>query len=253
MSDAQPPQGASQVYALSLWKCLSAPYLSNAFSREDAVVCFLHHYRYLRDAMPFARIEELAERDHVLFEVVDYTVTLKMEHVIPNEGELTLHFKQGEHALYGLSFSFVPGGAFGVTAPCVAVIGRMQGRTGEAARIARASKACGDITPQSVLYCALLGIVSAAGIDRLFGVSAADQVCHSEPIASLLERAYDRFYLTVGGVGHSNGFFQMPPGGQSKPLSLIARSHRRRTRIKREEKGRIVEAARISWVRLVEG
>jgi uncharacterized protein VirK/YbjX len=247
----EPPQGPSQVYALSLWKCLSNRYLAQSLSAEAALACYLHHYRFLLDSLSLDSFAKLTSADVTLWRHGAYLITVKMEHVIPNEGELTLHFKEGGAPLYGLSFSFVPGQVFGRAEPSSILIGRMQGRAGEVARIAEATRACGEITPQACLYRALAGIAMANSLGHMLGVSAANHVCYEEARAGVFEQAYDAFYASLKAEPQIPGFVDLPIQPGRRPLSEVVGCHRRRTRRKRAAKLRLSEQVCAEWSQIM--
>ena len=220
-----------------------------SLAAADGLRCLLHHYQFLLESVPFDAFKSLAVQDAILWQASDYIITAKMEHVIANEGEITLHFREGVHPLYGLSFSFVPGDCLSLDHGHAILISRMQGRIGEAARIMRATKACGEITPQASLYAALLGVAAATGVECLAGVGAVNQVCYEDSRSELFVRAYDHFFESVAGSSRRGGVFTLPLPPEVKPLSEIARSHRRRTKIKRQMKNAITDAAQANWPR----
>ncbi|MBV8848831.1 MAG: DUF535 family protein [Methylobacteriaceae bacterium] len=191
MRHGGPPQGSAQIYALSLWKCMTNGYLAKSLSRDEAVSCFLRNYEFLVKKVSCEGVLKLCSDDYVLWDNRRYHVTAKMEHGILDESENTLHFKEGWRAIYGTSFSFVPGHIFGSDEPDVILISRMQGRAGEGEKYLEATKSCGDITPQFVTYNVLLGLAKTLRIHSIIGVAAQNQVYYKEALSDIFIPTYD--------------------------------------------------------------
>jgi uncharacterized protein VirK/YbjX len=248
MQHGMPPQGPVQVYAVSLWKCLTAPYLASSFDVEARIAAFLHTYSQLSQTITCAMMQELAGDDHLLWQSGAHLITAKMEHVITNEGEVTLHYRVGAEPLFGLSFGLVPGRLLSLGVPTVLYLARMQGR----ASVAHDANAPRDLSPQIALYAALLGIARALNIP-VVGTSAVNQMCWTPERDAAFRRTYDDFYATMGGSPLGNSFFWLPVQPPRRSLSDIAIKHRRRTRQRREARDAIGRCAEEGWQALASG
>lgn len=168
-------------------------------------------------------------------DVGDFAIVLEDARLSPMEGESQLRFTMGGLTLCTLSFSFLPGAS--VDLPCAETmfIGGVQGGAHCRDEIRLAAKANGEISPSAMLMVAARAIVEAMSVDHVVGVSSEFQAAMGYA-AEKISLSYDKLWLESGAVQCPSGLFSIMPGSVAKPLDQISRSHRARTRRKRELK-----------------
>ncbi len=235
--------------AMSLLKCIGRTYLANSFGDRDKYICFFHHYMFLAEAASPESFQNILLNDFCLFTFNRgpdvYAITLQSNRELDNEGEIILQFQSNGTTIYSLTFSIVPGDVLGgVTSGSVILISRLQGKVGKFEDMRLATKAMGEITPQISLIAALQGIAAAVGVRTVAGVAAANQLSYEVGEAELFDRAYDRFFRSIGAAGPLGGFYFFEAPLQEKPLTP---GHRGRKQLKREFRKAIANAARVAW------
>jgi uncharacterized protein VirK/YbjX len=163
-----------------------------------------------------------------------------------NEGEMSLNFEVDGRLVFVLSFTIVPGWVVQSEFDEVVLISRLQGVKGRYAEIQLATRTLHDVAPPAVLIAALCGLAHAYGIRGMAGINAdmKSKFHLYEGEAEHIHQAYDKFLTELGGIRATNGFYLAPIPLPEKPMSLIKKGHKTRTREKRAFKRNV--AVRVS-------
>jgi uncharacterized protein VirK/YbjX len=229
------------------WKWLGVDYLARGLTVAEQSECFMHHYRRLPDLIPEHILVQILLADLLLdeFRKGDDRFAIRMAFSRPwdYEGELSLNFEVDNKLVFVLSFTIIPGWVVKSEATEVVLISRIQGVKGCYDEIQLATKAMSDVAPPAILVAALCGFAEAFGIDVMAGINATMKpewhLCEGE--AQHIEQAYDEFFVELGATKGPANFYisQLPP--LEKPLTLIKRGHKTRTRTKRALKREIAQ------------
>lgn len=218
-------------------------YLASGFDKKTRRDILEFHYRFL-EARVIAQFSDMLELEPLLWrhESVEPACSIRLafnpkDHY---EGDLSLVFYQDKTYLYEMSFSIVPGGAVGNAAETSLLIARVQGAKDRFDEIRNVTKACGDNAPAVLLACVAFQLAAVLGAKAVVGVSNDEQLWNDE---KGIVFDYDRFWLQFGAQRNARGFYEIAIPYTQKPLEEISLSHRRRTRIKREFKGRAAYVA----------
>ena len=226
-------------------------YLTKTLPIEMKYSCIYEHYSFLVAATSVSAFDTLISNSILLydkqFESNIYTVSASITRDWSHEGELSLEFKANNESLYILSFTIIPGVLVGLPDLPVALISRMQGMAGKFEQIRLATKEIGEVSPQAVLYAAIMGIAQAIGVRHIAGPSAANQVSCVDEKLELFRQAYDDFFISVGAAGPQNGFYIAGASPSEKPLASIKAGHRLRTKHKRKLKAEITTSVFNTW------
>ena len=209
------------------------PNLAASFPRMWRRQILLHHYQYLIPRVGEEFFERLMRGAVVLWSGTangsSQEVRLVFSGKYTHDGDMTLTFAQNASVVYHVAFSIVPGFVVGSKESDVILVGRIQGVPACREAIKAATKACHDVSPPFVLMAAIHGIAQALGIPLIAGLRNAEQVC------SDVTFDYDAFWAAFVGTVRG-GFCHIDVPIPEKPLTDIARVHRRRTRVKRQLK-----------------
>ena len=235
-------------------KFLASDYIARGLTIEQQAACFLHHYRRLPDVLSPELLCGVLF-DDVIVDEIDadehcFTVKLGLSRPWDNEGEMSLNFEVDGQLVFILSFTIVPGWVVQSELDEVVLISRLQGVKGRFAEIQLATRTLHDIAPPAVLVAALCGLADAYGIRGMAGISAPmkPEFYFDEVEAGHIQQAYDKFLAELGGIRAPSGFYLAPIPLPEKPMSLIKKGHKTRTREKRAFK-RDVAARMFRWLR----
>jgi len=227
------------------FKYLSVRYLTTTFDLATRASCFLHHYRRLKIDIQDSFLRRIMLGNVPLFEMRDgghsLQVSIGLETTCGQEGELSLNYLVDGEAVFILSFTIVPGWTVGSARPDVLLISRIQGTKGRYRQISLAMKTFHNVAPPAVLLAAAQGVACALGIGEIASVSAAIQICYAPEFVDVLTTAYDDFFAELGIAKNAKGFFLTPVPIEDKPLAVIKKGHKLRTREKREFKRQITD------------
>jgi uncharacterized protein VirK/YbjX len=236
--------------AMSFLKCIGRSYLANSFGDREKYICFFHHYMFICQATLPQSFQKMILKEVCLFrfhsDAHAYAIILHSNRELDNEGEMILQFQSEGTSIYSLTFSIVPAEVFGgVTNDESAIlISRMQGKAGKFEEMRLATKAMGEITPQMCLVAALQGVAGALGVRTVVGVAAANQLSFDDSESEMFDRAYDRFFRSIGAAGPRRGFYFFEVPLPEKPITP---GHRGRKQSKREFRKAVANAARVAW------
>jgi hypothetical protein len=224
-------------------KYLTPTYLAKGFSVAERVACFLHHYKRLHEAWPDSLLRRTLHEDVTIHEFPEgdhrFTLTMGLSRPYDEEGELSLHLQVDGDIVFVLSFTIVPGWVVNSAAAEIVLISRIQGIKGAFSQISTATKTLHDVAPGALLLAALRGIAGTFGIGEIAAVCAARQSSYEKEAAASFAEAYDDFFAELGIEKNAAGFFRSALPLQEKPLALIKRGHKIRTRNKRTFKREI--------------
>jgi uncharacterized protein VirK/YbjX len=234
---------------------LHLDYIARGLTVDQRIACFLHHYLRLPEGLPPEPLSSILIKD----EDVTVDEIRKERHCFavkvgpPRpwiEGELSLYFVVDEQVVFVLSFTIVPGWVVQSEFDEVVLISRLQGVKGCFAEIQLATKSLGDVAPPAMLVAALCGLADAYGIRGMAGINA--HMAQEHYLLSVgeaaLEQAYDSFFIEIGATRAPSGFYLAPIPLPEKPMTLIKKGHKTRTREKRALK-RDVAARTCRWLR----
>ena len=211
-------------------------YVALSLATSERLQTLTHHYRQLAQRLGRVAAVELTS-GLVLwrrrFDDLHPRLEVRLERAIRGrmEGELQVRVQFG-HDLFWLTFLIAPGYLFGSASESVLFVGGLQGRENARSEIRQASKLNGEIDPAAMALLALKAIGRALDIREIIGVRDDDQIADCE---CRTQGRYSRFWKAHGGRRRGS-YYCFPVIAESSPLSAIPRSHRRRTKKKRQAK-----------------
>jgi uncharacterized protein VirK/YbjX len=155
------------------------------------------------------------------------------------EGELALKLLVDRNVVFVLACTIVPGQVVGSTATHAVLISRLQGVKGCYDEITLATRAFREVAPAALLVAALRGVAEACEVTALAGVCAERQVNYSDELSAAFARTYDDFFSELGAARNPAGFYLSPLPLEEKPLALIKKGHKKRTKEKRAFKQQV--------------
>jgi uncharacterized protein VirK/YbjX len=232
-------------------------YLARNFSYRTRYACFCHNCNYLIEALSETSFNSLRQTRVVLFSrrpsAIEYRVAARTNRHCPNEGEITLEFRASGSVLFLISFTMVPGYAINTSDKSVLLISRMQGHKGRFDEIRKATRELKDVSPRSILFAVAQGIARASGVEIVAGTHSTNSVWRDPGQPASVAAGYDEFYVSIGATGPVDGFYLSNIASPGKPLQLVKRGHRLRTKAKRKFKEEIAEEAFLAWRQLGPG
>jgi uncharacterized protein VirK/YbjX len=234
------------------FKYLSTKYVIRGLPASKRARCFIHHFRFVRNRLPYSFLRQRQQREITIFETrhgaIAYAVTLGFPPKNANlEGELRLQLLVDGVQTQVLQFTVVPGWALQSNEKDVVFIQRLQGMKGCYQQIRSATKALKEVAPPALLVASLQGLADAWGIREMAGISARSQYCYDERCSTLFTEAYDDFFVDLGCTPTTADFFSGPLPVREKPVEQITNGHKARTRKKRAFKLQIA-AAVCQWM-----
>jgi hypothetical protein len=227
------------------FKYLTRNYLARGLTVAERASCFIRHYRHLQARFPANLLRQTLQRYSTVLEMQEggnhYCITMGLSREEVREGELCLHLRVNETVVFALQFTIVPGWIVGSETADALLISRLQGSKGCYDQIQLATKALHDVAPAALLVSALMGIAEACEIRKIAGVSAGSQLSYSESHSVLFKEAYDDFFTELGATRTTPIFFAGPIPLPEKPITLVKKGHKTRTREKRAFKQQIAD------------
>lgn len=225
-------------------------YLATGFKKKDRRTILKHHYGYVLATASEKFWCSIAQNKLPLWQQTagENILTIQMSFAgeLHHEGDLLLEFLENSVRLYHLSFTVAPGQLTGSSAAHVILVAHVLGTAGRFEAIRRATKACRDIAPPYMLMAALQGLADALNVDVIAGVKNSEQITANSDDSKDVYFDYDAFWRAHLGI-EGEKFFLISVPITEKSLALISASHRRRTRLKREFKSGVGEAAKAAF------
>jgi uncharacterized protein VirK/YbjX len=225
-------------------------YLARGLSRSERAEMLIGHYACLARRLNGDFLTRVCEDPLVLWEekIEDdvFRIRLGFSTVTHAEGDLSLVFEANALSVYQLSFTIGPGSVFGLLAPLVACVARIQGKGKGFQHIRHATKACRDVAPPLLLLAALQGVALALEITDVVGVDAGNQLSldmGDRSDGAQAPSVYNEFWLAQGASTIVRGMFHLPVPLPEKPLSQVKQGHRRRAAQRQEFRRAVTEQA----------
>ncbi|MBF0560705.1 MAG: DUF535 family protein [Alphaproteobacteria bacterium] len=231
-------------------KYLKNEYLAYGLATPLRSASIRYHYKYISTALRPDLLRKILFERVVIYEYVNqdsrFEVNMSLSMPYHSEGEFSITFDLENTAIFILSFTIVPGFVVGLDVEATLLISRLQGVRGCFTQIQHATKSMLEVSPQTVLVAALQGIAMALGVQYIASVSSSTCVGNSNPKQPSTEfsTAYDDYFISRGAIKNQTGFFCLSLPFREKPLTLIKRDHRSRTRKKRRFVWQISESVR---------
>jgi uncharacterized protein VirK/YbjX len=220
-------------------------YLAKSFDKKARREILKFHHQYLNEHVTESFYQQILQNRSVLwneiFDEINYAISMSFNPQWHSEGDLSLTFDRNDIPLYEISFTIVPGDSIGCAADQALLVGRVQGRKGQAEPIRIGTKACYDIAPPHLLLAAAQSIANVLAIGVIGGVSNEQQIAKSVYHVSDYFFNYDAFWKTYLVQRESADIYIIPVPFPEKPIELINATHRRRTRLKRQLRKQIAD------------
>jgi uncharacterized protein VirK/YbjX len=243
----QPYAQIAQADPRFAFKYVTLEYLAHGMSTSERAACFLWHYNRLHSTLPDLLLRDIMVGAIPVFEVCEdhdrFTITIGMSRPANNEGEMSLSLLVNDEIVFILGFTIVPGWVVKSKPKEVLLISRIQGMRGRFDEISLATKTLWNVAPSPLLLAAMQGFAEAFGIHEFAGVSSTThRYATDDEHAPHVESAYDGFFEALGIPRTPNGYFSSPIPMKDKPLALIKRGHKIRTKQKRAFKEEVQNA-----------
>lgn len=228
-------------------KWMALDYIARGFTVSQQAKCFIHHYRRLPDLMPEDVLRRVMLEHIPLAEIREgnhcFVIKMGLSQPWDNEGEFSLDLEVNGKMVFVLSFTIVPGSVVQSAAREVMLISRVQGVRGCFNEVQLATRTLHHVAPPALLLAALCGIAEAYGIRAMAGINATmkPEFHFYEGEAAHIHEAYDGFFAELGATKGRAGFYLSPLPPVEKPMILIKRGHKTRTREKRLFKRQIAQ------------
>ena len=233
-------------FAVIIKNLPQAPYkylgrhLSYSLGLRARCAALIHHYAFMCSFFEGKLASTLAIHDMTLCawgSDEQVAIQLKVASLTMFEGELVLNYLFNNACIFFITFSVVPGYLFGISDKNIVFIGGSQGSKNNFDLIQTATKNNYDVSPQATLVTCIKAITASMGILKIVGISVNNQVAIGRNMGAQIYRgSYDELWLASGGVQISCGDFLIPANLHEKPINMIKKGHRIRTRKKRNFK-----------------
>jgi uncharacterized protein VirK/YbjX len=215
-------------------------YLAKSFDKNTRRDILKFHHLYLAAQVSDRFYEQILQSRPILWsETVDgacYSISMSFNPQWHSEGDISLTFDRGDVALYEVSFTIIPGHFAGCTTEQAVLVGRIQGRKGQAELIRAGTRACHDIAPPNLLVAGVESIAAVLGVRALAGVSNREQLAKSVYDMPGCYFDYDTFWQTYLIERRDAPIFAIQVPFPEKPIEQVSVTHRRRARNKRRLK-----------------
>ena len=217
-------------------------YFARSFSRRDRREAVLSHYRFVLGLAGETLLRRIGGEGIVLWDhAFDDHVTsirLRTSRFAPMEGEWQLQYVVDGTSIGTLTFLFATLPRFADHGAVVCLIGGVQGGRDCREAIRIAAKGTDEIAASAMLVIAARAIAKAFGVESVFGISSREQVFGLYS-ADRMKADYDALWISDGASSVIEGFHALTFDRVERDLGDISRSHRRRTKRKRERKAAI--------------
>ena len=161
------------------------------------------------------------------------SISLERSTMAPMEGELQLRFSYKSN-LCVLTFLLASGDVFNVGHSSVLFVGGVQGCMSGREEVREAARLNSEIAPSAMLLLAVQAVGRAFEVGEIIGIGENDHVSLGYARSKVMFD-YRRTWIQAGGV-RCGLHYRIPFETAHKPLIETTRSHRSRTRRKREAK-----------------
>jgi len=223
-------------------------YLSRSFNARSRHLAAFHHYQAVRKLLTEDFIVGLLADGVPLWihtvEADEFCIVATQNKLHPYEGDILLTLRQDGQRLFQVSFSIVPGKELNMDDDSVLLIGGAQGGRPEDEHLKHVVRTHSGVAPSHLVLAAVRGVAQALDISAIAGVSNAVQLVKTRRGHEPFSFDYDAFWPMFGGLASEDGIFALPVQPYEKSLLEVPRTHRRRTRKKRQFKGEVAASVR---------
>lgn len=223
-----------------LFKGTHEKHLALGFTAKQRAASLAHHYEFLCARLPAHLLRQVVDGSVVVFrasrEEHDVQIQLGRATYWHLDGELAFTLLLDGEAIFSLAFTVVPGAAVAGEEHDVVLMSRLQGLRGRQPQVMLAARVFHEVSPAAMLLAALHGFAEAFHLQQIFSVSADNQPYYTAVCAASFRRAYDEFLFTQGAIPAAPGFFSIPVPAYEKPLEMVKKNNRLRTKIRRSFK-----------------
>lgn len=220
-------------------------HLVRSFDLQERLAAVIHHYEFIRALFKPALFKMLLDGGMPVWSrtVDSDQFRLVLKHNVQHfyEGDILLILFHEDLQLFQISFSVVPGASLGMGEGDILLLGSAQGVKSDHDELKYVVKANHGVAPSHLVMAAARGIAQAIGVAGIAGVGNVDQILKTQARASAFSFDYDAFWPMFGGEPNEEGIFVIPLDTFEKPLLDIPRTHRRRSRKKREFKAAVTQ------------
>ncbi len=194
-----------------------------------------------------ATIWENHDHDHDLV----HAIVLKTPDKHAPEGEFLLQYQINGYSLHKMTFTITTGYSVGIRDTRSILIGGSQGAQGTARHTRQAVKLNNEVLPANILIIAIQALATVLKMESIAGISSHWQcsACvHNDPKEHY--STYDHLWESNGGEFNGH-FYIMPSRMIEKPICPASRSHRARSKKKRNQEKYFYEYFCNQWRQLL--
>ena len=245
--------------SIILYKFLSQHprYLATHLSSTQKLDIQITHYTVVKNhfanaffqnnILTGATIWENHDHDHDLV----HAIVLKTPDKHAPEGEFLLQYQINGYSLHKMTFTITTGYSVGIRDTRSILIGGSQGAQGTARHTRQAVKLNNEVLPANILIIAIQALATALKMESIAGISSHWQcsACvHNDPKEHY--STYDHLWESNGGEFNGH-FYIMPSRMIEKPICPASRSHRARSKKKRNQEKYFYEYFCNQWRQLL--
>ena len=219
--------------------------LGTKLNASQRLEILIHHYNYVKINLDKVIFNEkiyigieLWVKKYDDNEIKITLASLDKKWIGRREGELILNYIFNEQVIYSLAFTIAPGSLFNCTYKDILFISGMQSNNKFSYEYLFAKKILLEVTPQKILFFALIGVAEGLKIKCIKSVSAKTRADVRESV-SIFINTYDLFLDSIYGIKRGiNDYYSLEFPWLDRPRAEVRRCHRgrslRRTVLKRE-------------------
>ena len=245
--------------SIILYKFLSQHprYLATHLSSTQKLDIQITHYTVVKNhfanaffqnnILTGATIWENHDQDHDLV----HAIVLKTPDKHAPEGEFLLQYQINGYSLHKMTFTITTGYSVGIRDTRSILIGGSQGAQGTARHTRQAVKLNNEVLPANILIIAIQALATVLKMESIAGISSHWQcsACvHNDPKEHY--STYDHLWESNGGEFNGH-FYIMPSRMIEKPICPASRSHRARSKKKRNQEKYFYEYFCNQWRQLL--
>lgn len=218
-----------------LWR-----YMVSGLETSQKLAILYSNYALANRLFPESFSQRVVQSGVVLFEArpseARHAILLSLPENTLFEGDFLLRYTFDNQELFRMTFSFVEGKDIGLGCGQAILIGGSQGTSSTAHLIRAAAKEHQEVCPSVLTLLALQALASELGLSALVGIRAQQHVSEGVFKAPEVHQStYDEFWLANGAV-LENGFFRLGVLPHLKDLALVKSTHRRRARMRQQNR-----------------